>query len=150
MRKSRSRVRITAQLIDADTGANLWADRFDGSLEDVFDLQDQIAMQVAGIIEPALQAAEIRRSSARPTTDLSAYDLYLRALSIYFPITKEWTLAALEVLKGAIGSDPNYGPALSWAAVCHWAELNCDPFDLIGRTASCSAKRRSTRSWRSS
>src|SRR5215471_12861575 len=77
-------------------------------------------MQVAGIIEPALQAAEIRRSAARPATDLSAYDLYLRALSIYFPITKERTLAALEVLKGAIGIDPNYGPALSWAAVCHW------------------------------
>jgi len=120
VRKSRSRVRITTQLIDADTGANLWADRFDGSLEDIFDLQDQIAMQVAGIIEPALQAAEIRRSAARPTTDLSAYDLYLRALSIYFPITRERTLAALEVLKGAIGIDPNYGPALSWAAICHW------------------------------
>src|SRR5215471_11635614 len=77
-------------------------------------------MQVAGIIEPALQAAEIRRSAARPTTDLSAYDLYLRALSIYFPITRERTLAALEALKGAIGIDPNYGPALSWAAICHW------------------------------
>src|SRR5260221_7324761 len=120
VRKSGKRVRITAQLIDADTGANLWADRFDGSLEDVFDLQDQIAMQVAGIIEPALQSAEIRRSAAHPTTNLTAYDLYLRALSIYFPITKERTFEALELFGRAIGIDPNYGPALSWAAVCHW------------------------------
>jgi adenylate cyclase len=120
VRKSGKRVRITAQLIDADTGANLWAGRFDGLLEDVFDLQDQIAMQVAGIIEPALQSAEIRRSAARPTTDLTAYDLYLRALSIYFPITKDRTVAALELFNRAIGIDPNYGPALSWAAVCHW------------------------------
>ena len=120
VRKSGNRVRITAQLIDAGTGAHLWADRFDGLLEDIFDLQDQIATNVAGIIEPALQAAEIRRSAARPTTDLTAYDLYLRALAVYFPITKERTFAALELLDRAIEIDPNYGPALSWAAVCHW------------------------------
>jgi TolB-like protein len=120
VRKSGNRVRIIAQLIDAGTGAHLWADRFDGLLEDVFDLQDQIATNVAGIIEPALQAAEIRRSAARPTTDLTAYDLYLRALAVYFPITKERTFAALELLDRAIEIDPNYGPALSWAAVCHW------------------------------
>jgi adenylate cyclase len=120
VRKSGNRVRITAQLIDAGTSVHLWAGRFDGSLEDVFDLQDQIATNVAGIIEPALQAAEIRRSAARPTTDLTAYDLYLRALAVYYPITKERTLAALKLLDRAIEIDPNYGPALSWAAVCHW------------------------------
>src|SRR5205823_8927805 len=81
VRKAGARVRITGQLIDALTGTHLWADRFDGSLEDVFDLQDKIALSVAGVIEPALQAAEMRRSAARPTTDLSAYDLYLRALA---------------------------------------------------------------------
>ena len=64
-----------------DTGAHLWADRFDGSLEDVFELQDKVALSVAGVIEPTLQAAEVRRSAARPTTDLTAYDLYLRALA---------------------------------------------------------------------
>src|SRR5207249_1829205 len=79
VRKGGNRVRITGQLIDAMTGAHLWADRFDGSLEDVFELQDKIAVSVAGIIEPALQAAEMRRSAARPTTNLTAYDLYLRA-----------------------------------------------------------------------
>jgi TolB-like protein len=72
VRKAAGRVRITAQLIDARTGTHLWADRFDGSLEDVFDLQDKIALSVAGVIEPALQAAEMRRSAARPTTDLNA------------------------------------------------------------------------------
>jgi TolB-like protein len=80
VRKAGQRVRIAAQLIDATTGAHLWADRFDGSLEDVFDLQDKVASSVVGVIEPTLQAAEIRHSSERPTSDLTAYDLYLRAL----------------------------------------------------------------------
>src|SRR5207249_2602999 len=73
VRKAGQRVRITAQLIAAETGVHLWADRFDGSLEGVFELQDKIALSVAGVIEPTLQAAEMRRSAARPTTDLSAY-----------------------------------------------------------------------------
>jgi TolB-like protein/class 3 adenylate cyclase len=119
VRKAGQRVRITAQLIDAETGAHLWADRFDGSLEDVFDLQDKIAISVAGVIEPALQAAEMRRSAARPTTDLSAYDLYLRALAAWFPITKEGIFEALGLLEQAIVIDQHYGPALSWAASGH-------------------------------
>src|SRR5208282_4441024 len=89
VRKAGTRVRITGQLIDTLTGTHLWADRFDGSLEDIFELQDEIAVSVAGVIEPALQAAEMRRSAARPTTDLSAYDLYLRALAAVFPFTKD-------------------------------------------------------------
>jgi adenylate cyclase len=79
VRKAGGRVRITAQLIDALTGAHLWADRFDGSLEDVFDLQDRVASSVAGIIEPALRAAEIQRSSHRPTRDLTVRSLPTRA-----------------------------------------------------------------------
>ncbi len=82
VRKARGRVRITGQLIDAATGTHLWADRFDGSLEDVFDLQDKVASSVAGVIEPALQTAETARSAARPTADLTAYDLYLRAYAM--------------------------------------------------------------------
>jgi adenylate cyclase len=123
------RVRITGQLIDALAGTHLWADRFDGSLEDVFDLQDKIAVSVAGVIEPALQAAEMRRSAVRPTTDLTAYDLYLRALAFSFPVTKEGVIAALGLLEQATAIDSRYGPALSWAAICHmnldranWAE----------------------------
>jgi len=129
VRKAGNRVRITAQLIDALSGAHLWADRFDGSLEDVFDLQDSVAIRVAGIIEPALQPAEMRRSALRPTTDLSAYDLYLRALAAFYPITKDRLVEALGLLEQAITIDPHYGPALSWAANCHmrlvsdgWAE----------------------------
>ena len=70
--------------------------RFDGSLEDIFDLQDKVAINVAGVIEPTLQAAEVRRSTARPATDLTAYDLYLRALATFYPITREGLLKALE------------------------------------------------------
>jgi adenylate cyclase len=72
VRKAGNRVRITAQLIEALDGAHLWADRFDGSLEDIFDLQDKVASSVAGVIEPALQAAETARSANRPTHDLTA------------------------------------------------------------------------------
>jgi adenylate cyclase len=119
VRKAGQRVRITAQLIDALSGSHLWADRFDGSLEDVFDLQDKIAVSVAGVIEPALQAAEMRRSAERPTSDLTAYDLYLRALAAFYRYTKERTVQALGLLEQAIAIDRNYGPALAWAAMCH-------------------------------
>ena len=119
VRKAGRQVRITGQLIDALTGTYLWSSRFDGSLEDIFELQDRVAVSVAGVIEPALLAAEMRRSAARPTTDLTAYDLYLRALAIFFPTTKEQVLRALGLLEQAIAIDPHYGPALSWAAVCH-------------------------------
>jgi TolB-like protein/class 3 adenylate cyclase len=129
VRKGGNRVRITAQLIEAETGAHLWADRFDGSLEDVFDLQDRVAINVAGVIEPALQAAEVRRSAARSVHEVTAYDLYLRALATYYPITKERLLKALELLHEAITIDRHCGPALSLAAMCRmrlfregWAE----------------------------
>ena len=117
VRKAGGRVRITAQLIDATTGAHLWADRFDGSLEDVFDLQDKVASSVAGVIEPALQAAETARSAGRPTNDLTAYDLYLRAYEMYFSSAQQIP-EALRLLERAIERDPRYGPALAWAAVC--------------------------------
>jgi hypothetical protein len=83
VRKAGLRVRIAAQLIDAATDAHLWADHFDGSLEDVSELQDKVALSIAGVIEPRLQAAEIRRSTERPAKDLTTYDLYLHALSDY-------------------------------------------------------------------
>src|SRR5437667_9863341 len=113
VRKAGTQVRITGQLIDALTGTHLWADRFDGSLEDVFELQGRVAVSVAGVIEPALQAAEMRRSAARPPTDLSAYDIYLRALATFYPITKEGVFGALGLLGQAIAIDARYGPALA-------------------------------------
>jgi adenylate cyclase len=117
VRKAGGRVRITAQLIDALTGAHLWADRFDGSLEDVFDLQDRVASSVAGVIEPALTAAETTRSSNRPTHDLTAYDLYLRAYAIARSSSRQ-VPEALDLLERAIEHDPRYGPALADAAGC--------------------------------
>jgi tetratricopeptide (TPR) repeat protein len=118
VRKAGGRVRITAQLVDATSGAHLWADRFDGSLEDVFDLQDKVAVSVAGVIEPALQAAETARSADRPTNDLTAYDLYLRAYAIVFSSAPHIP-EALHLMERAIERDPSYGPALALAAVCH-------------------------------
>jgi TolB-like protein/class 3 adenylate cyclase len=117
VRKAGNRVRITAQLIDAKTGTHLWADRFDGSLEDVFDLQDKVATSVAGVIEPALQAAETTRSAGFPTTDLTAYDVYLRAYAMVRSSARQ-VPEALRLLEQAIARDPRYGPALAWAANC--------------------------------
>src|SRR5437868_1029618 len=117
VRKGGDRVRITAQLIDALSGAHLWADRFDGSLEDVFDLQDKVASSVAGVIEPALQAAETARSASRPTADLTAYDLYLRAYAMYLSSARQIP-EALRLMEQAIARDPRYGRALAYAAVC--------------------------------
>jgi TolB-like protein len=117
VRKAGNRVRITGQLIDAATGAHLWADRFDGSLEDVFELQDKVAASVAGVIEPALQAAETARSINRPTNDLTAYDLYLRAYALALSSTSQ-TQEALRLMEQAIVRDPHYGSALAWAAYC--------------------------------
>jgi TolB-like protein len=119
VRKAGQKVRITGQLIDAVTGTHLWADRFDGSLEDVFELQDRVASSVAGVIEPALQAAETARLAHRPITDLTAYDLYLRSLVLFFPISRERIIEALTLLEQAIAIDRRYGPALSWAANAH-------------------------------
>jgi adenylate cyclase len=117
VRKAGQRVRITGQLIDATSGTHLWADRFDGSLEDVFELQDKVASSVAGVIEPALQAAETARSAARPTEDLTAYDLYLRGYAMVWSSARH-VPEALRLMEQAIAHDPRYGPALAGAAVC--------------------------------
>ena len=119
VRKAGRQMRITAQLIDALSGANLWADRFDGPLKDVFELQDKVAISVAGVIEPALQAAETARSASRPTNDLTTYDLYLRALAPAESGERDRIIEALDLLGRALERDPLYGPALALAAACH-------------------------------
>jgi adenylate cyclase len=119
VRKASDRVRIACQLIDVSSGAHLWADHFDGSLEDIFELQDKVAVAVAGVIEPTLVNAEIRRSAQRPTTDLTAYDLYLRALEATHSWEKEEVLGALNLLKQALERAPHYGPALGLASQAH-------------------------------
>jgi len=119
VRKSGGRVRITAQLIEAEAGTHLWADHFDGPLEGIFEIQDGIASSVAGIIEPTLEAAEVRRSIERPTNSLTAYDLYLRALP--YVGTYEWepVRKGLILLRQAIDRDPDFANALARAAYCH-------------------------------
>jgi TolB-like protein len=134
VRKAGGRVRITAQLIDAESGAHLWADRFEGSLEDVFELQDQVASSVAGVIEPTLQTAETARSAGRPTADLTAYDLYLRAYAMVFSSARQIP-EALRLMEQAIARDPRYGPALAWAAHCCYRLL------LDGRSEDPAADR---------
>jgi TolB-like protein len=116
VRKAGNRVRITAQLIDAGSGAHLWAERFDGSLDDIFELQDQVAGDIAGVIEPTLQDAEVRHAVEHRASDLTAYDLYLRALAGVSIYTAEWIRHALDLLDQAIAREPGYAPALALAA----------------------------------
>ena len=116
VRKAAGRVRITGQLIDAVTNAHIWADRFDGALDDIFDLQDQVASSVAGAIEPALLAAEMRRSGGRPTNDITAYDLFLRSHALAITWERPAVVQALNLLEQAIERDPTYGIALIEAA----------------------------------
>jgi len=118
VRKAGNRIRITSQLLDATNGAHLWADNFDATLEDIFEIQDNVASSVAGVIEPTLLAAEHRRAIQRPTHDLTAYDLYLRARLARESADKEGAMRALELVGRALERDPNYGSALAVATVC--------------------------------
>jgi TolB-like protein/Tfp pilus assembly protein PilF len=119
VRKAGSRVRITGQLIDTATGTHLWADRFDGALQDVFELQDQVTARVVGAIAPKLDQAEIERTRVKPTANLDAYDLYLRGLAGLHQWTREGNRDALSNLYRAIELDPNFAAAYGLAARCY-------------------------------
>jgi adenylate cyclase len=118
VRKAANRVRITAQLIDTTSGAHIWADRFDGALDDVFELQDKLASSVVGAIEPKLRQSEIERATRKPTESLDAYDLYLRALAAFGQLTSEGVEKAVRQLERALEIDPSYAPAAALAARC--------------------------------
>jgi len=120
VRKAGNRVRITGQLIDTTTGAHIWADRFDGALDDIFDLQDRVASNVVGVIEPKLQKSEIERVARKPAESLGAYDLYLRALEQYHKYIKEGFGEAVALLERALVIDPSYAPA---AALIGWCRV---------------------------
>jgi adenylate cyclase len=133
VRKAGNRVRITGQLIDTTTGAHIWADRFDGALDDIFELQDQVASSVAGAIEPKLRQSEIERASRKPTTNLTAYDLYLRALAQVYRYTEESLAEAVALLRQALAIDPSYAAAAALAGWCRaiqrtqgWGALSAD------------------------
>ena len=118
VRKGGNRVRITGQLIETSTGYHVWADTFDGSLEDMFALQDMLTESVVKAIEPSLRAAEIERARTKPTESLDAYDLYLRALPSLYAQTAQGLREAQVLLHAAIAIDPNYCDALAALADC--------------------------------
>ena len=125
VRKAANRVRITGQLIDATTGAHLWAERFEGTLDDIFELQDQIAASVVGAIAPQLERAEIERAKRKPTESLDAYDYYLRGMANFHQGTREAIDEALPLFHKAIELDPDFASAYGMAAWCHfWRKLN--------------------------
>lgn len=119
VRKAGGRVRIGVQLIDASDGVTIWAQRFDETMDNVFELQDKVAFAVAAKIEPAIDSAEHRRVTGRPTEHMGSYDLFLRGRAVSASHTKEATLVALDLLHRSIALDPNFGPALVRAAHCH-------------------------------
>ena len=119
VRKAGGKVRITGQLIDSATGAHLWADRFEGSLEDIFDLQDQVTTSVVGAVAPKLDQAEIERAKRKPTESLDAYDYYLRGVADVQRLTKQSNETALRLFYKAIEIDTNFASALAMAARCY-------------------------------
>ncbi|MBR1286839.1 adenylate/guanylate cyclase domain-containing protein [Bradyrhizobium sp. AUGA SZCCT0177] len=120
VRKAANRVRITGQLVDTATGAHLWAERFDGGLGDVFDLQDQVTESVVGAIAPAVEKAEIERAKRKPTESLDAYALYLRGLaSLYQFGNRQANGEALRLFNSAIELDPDFASAYGRAATCY-------------------------------
>lgn len=119
VRKAANQLRITAQLVDSSTGVHLWGQRFDGSLEDIFDLQDRITMGVVGPIAPRLERAEIERAKRKPTESLDAYDYYLRGVADLQRVTKQSNETALQLFYKAIEIDANFASALAMAARCY-------------------------------
>ena len=119
VRKSEKRVRITAQLIEAETGAHLWADKYDGTLGDIFALQDEITMNVVGAVEPTLRRAEVERVRRKRPDSLDAYDLFLRALPLAVTAMPEDADKALPLLEEALRLEPNYAIVHGFIAWCH-------------------------------
>ena len=120
VRRAASRVRIIGQLIDASTSAHLWADRFEGGLEDVFDLQDQVTTSIVGAIAPKLEHAEIERAKRKPTESLDAYDYYLHGMAGLYQFTsREANTDALQHFKRAVEVDPDFASAYGMAASCY-------------------------------
>jgi len=136
VRRGGNKLRFTGQLVDPTSGAHIWADRFDGDMSDVFELQDRFTQSIVAAIEPNLQLAEIGRLKSKPAASLEAYDLTLRAQQLAYEFTEESLEAALRSLREALAIDPSYAPAMALAAYCYgerriegWAQ------DLPGEAA---------------
>src|SRR5262249_46818449 len=119
VRRGGNRLRFLGQLVDTTTGAHIWADRFDGELTDVFELQDRFTESVVAAIEPKLQQAEIERLKNKPAANLNAYDLLLRAQQLEYEFTAESLAAAIRCAEQALVIDPHYAPAMALAAHCY-------------------------------
>ena len=119
VRRVGGRVRFVGQLIDASSGAHIWADRFEGEMSDVFELQDRFTESAVAAIEPILQIAEIDRLKKKPAANLNAYDLLLRAQQLEYECTEESLAAALVCLKEALAIDPSYAAAMALTAYCY-------------------------------
>jgi adenylate cyclase len=138
VRKAGARVRITGQLVDANTGHHLWADRFEGSLDDVFDLQDRVTESVVGAVEPKLRRSEIERAARKRPDTLTAYDLVLRAWPHIWAMSPERNSAALDLLERAIQIDPNYAYAYALSAECVRYRINLEwPLWRPNQTQQC-------------
>jgi len=125
VRKADNRVRITGQLVDAATGINLWADRFQGDLDNVFDLQDHLARAVVGTIAPQVERAEMNRAKRKPTSSLDAYDYYLRGTARFHQATRESIESALSLFRAAIELDADFASAWGMASWClYWGKMN--------------------------
>lgn len=132
VRKAANRVRITGQLVDTATGVHLWANRFDGGLGDIFDLQDQVTESIVGAIAPAVEKAEIERARCKPTERLDAYDHYLRGLAkSYQDASQQACNEALQLFNSAIKLDPDFATAYARAAFCY---ANAKAFGWISLT----------------
>jgi adenylate cyclase len=119
VQRAGARIRINVQLVETEGGANVWTGRHDGTLDDIFDLQDRIAEQVAGALQPSIRIAEIERSRRKRPQDLGAYDYAMRAMPHVWALEREESAKALELLDKALEIDPDYPLALSLAAWCH-------------------------------
>jgi len=141
VRKAGSRLRIAAQLIDAVSGAHIWADRFDGVLEDVFGFQDEVTEKVVGAIAPRVERAEIKRAWRKPPSNTDAYDCYLRGLKCLSPLTVDGLDQALGLFTKASALDPDYASAYGMAIHCHahrFDLLEAEPDDIAHRRSEVS------------
>ena len=136
VRKAMNQVRITGQLIDASSGAHLWAERFEGNLDDIFDLQDRVTLSVVGAVAPKLEQAEIERTKRKPTESLDAYEYFLRGMASYYQRTKEAINDALGLFYKAIELDPHFASAYGMAAWCYgWRKINAWTTDRVKEIA---------------
>jgi TolB-like protein/Flp pilus assembly protein TadD len=137
VRRSENRIRITGQLVDAASGTHLWAERFEGTLDDIFELQDQIATSIVGAIASQLERVEIERARRKPTGNLSAYDTYLRAMPHLHRGTRQAIDEALPLFYQAMQLDPEFASAHAMAAWCHfWRKVNGWMSDQAQETAT--------------